>query len=139
VIRATLDTNVLASGFTYETSIPGRILEHWRLGQFDLVFSDTIIQELRRTLHRPYFAARITASEREDALAKLEADSSKITLQPFPSGVATHPEDDLILATAVQGHAHYLVTGDRQLQLLASHAGVAIVSPRAFLAALDGD
>jgi predicted nucleic acid-binding protein len=50
--------------------------------------------------------------------------------------VATHPEDDLVLATAVSAHADYLVTGDRKLQRLGSYQGVRILSPREFLAVL---
>jgi uncharacterized protein len=51
--------------------------------------------------------------------------------------VATHPEDDLVLAAAVSAEAGYLVTGDRQLQQLGRFRGVDIVSPRAFLAILE--
>ena len=51
--------------------------------------------------------------------------------------VATHPEDDLILATAVASGAHYLVTGDRKLRTIQSYQGVTIVSPREFLALLE--
>jgi predicted nucleic acid-binding protein len=53
------------------------------------------------------------------------------------TGVASHPEDDPILATAVSASADYLVTGDRQLQRLGSYRGVSIVSPREFLDLLD--
>jgi len=52
------------------------------------------------------------------------------------TGVATHPEDDLILATAVAGEASYLVTGDRKLRAVGAFQGVTILSPREFLARL---
>ena len=55
------------------------------------------------------------------------------------SGVATHPEDDLVLATAVSAQADYLVTRDRQLLKLGSYQGVAIVSPTEFLDELQKD
>ena len=139
MIRATLDTNVLASGVSHAASVPGLLLDWWQLNKFDLVLSEAILQELRRTLIRPYFTAGTSPAKRDAVLTSLTAQATLITLRPFPAGVATHPEDDLILATAVQGHAHYLVTGDRQLQLLDAHASVAIVSPRAFLDLLDAD
>jgi len=47
--------------------------------------------------------------------------------------MATHPEDDLILATAASARADYLVTGDRQLLALGTFEEIAIVTPRAFL------
>jgi uncharacterized protein len=52
------------------------------------------------------------------------------------SGVATHPEDDLILAAAVAGGVSYLVTGDRKLQAVGTFQRISILSPRAFLARL---
>jgi len=54
-------------------------------------------------------------------------------------GVATHPEDDLVLATAASAHADYLVTGDGKLQSLVSHEGTKIVSPREFLGILEAN
>ena len=51
--------------------------------------------------------------------------------------MATHPEDDLILATAVAGNAAYLVTGDRKLREVGSFHGVTMLSPRDFLERLS--
>ena len=53
------------------------------------------------------------------------------------SGVATHPEDDQILATAVSAQAEYLVTGDKKLQQLGAYQGVRVFAPRAFLDLLE--
>ena len=53
------------------------------------------------------------------------------------SGVATHPEDDLVLATAISGKADYLVTGDRQLLKLQEFEDVSIVSAAEFLLILQ--
>ena len=49
------------------------------------------------------------------------------------SGVATHSEDDVVLATALSARVDFLVTGDGKLQKLATYHGVCIVSPRQFL------
>jgi len=53
------------------------------------------------------------------------------------AGVATHPEDDAILATAVSARADYLVTSDKQLQRLGSYAGVTSLAPHDFLIQLE--
>lgn len=55
------------------------------------------------------------------------------------SGVATHPEDDLVLATALSGSAEVLVTGDKQLIRLGRIEQVAIMSPREFLTMLTDE
>lgn len=53
--------------------------------------------------------------------------------------MATHPEDDLVLATAVSAQADYLITGDAMLRKLRTYEGVSIVSPREFLDVLEVD
>ncbi len=54
-------------------------------------------------------------------------------------GVASHPEDDLILSIAASENADYLVTGDAELLRLGSHEGVTILSPRSFVDLLGSD
>ena len=51
-------------------------------------------------------------------------------------GIATTPEDDLILATAVSGNATHLVTGDRQLQNVGEYRGIKVLRAREFLSRL---
>jgi predicted nucleic acid-binding protein len=54
-------------------------------------------------------------------------------------GFVTHPEDDLILATAVASRSTFLVTGDRKLRAVGIFQCVTIPSPREFLVVLEGD
>ena len=137
MIRVTLDTNVLASGFMRPSSVPGELLERWEAAHYLLLISEAIVTELEDTFALPYFMAILTDRQRHEALNLLRKKATYVTLPPIIPSVATHPEDDLILATVAEGRANYLVTGDRQLQLLGSHAGAAIVSPRDFLALLE--
>lgn len=55
------------------------------------------------------------------------------------AGIATHREDDLILATALSGDASFLVTQDRQLLKLGSYRGLQIVPPGRLLAILESN
>jgi predicted nucleic acid-binding protein len=61
----------------------------------------------------------------------------QVEISIFVEGAATHPEDDLTLATAVSAAADILVTGDRQLRKLGSFQGVTILSPAEFIRLLD--
>ncbi len=136
MIRVVADTNVLASGlaaYHAEASPVALILDAWRYGSLDLVASAPIVAELRRTLAKPYFAQRFTTEEIERALYLVRHRSSFVQVLADVQGVATTPEDDLILATAVAGKAHVLVTGDRQLRNLGQYQGVRILGPRAFM------
>lgn len=141
MIRAVLDANVVASAvlrYDSATTAPTEILRAWYADVFNAVLSDALRAEIADTLLiKPYFAERIPSTVAERWLRRIDrkADSTAITTDV--TKVATHPEDDLILATAVSGFADYLVTGDRQLQRLRSFQGVEIVSPAEFLTVLS--
>src|SRR3712207_5405922 len=120
-------------GFSNPDNTLGELLRQWRDGRFELIVSRPILAELRRTLARPYFASVLTEPQRERLIGLLQRWATATALTVQVSGVATHPEDDLILATAVSARADYLVTGDDKLLRLRSYQGVKIVTPRKFL------
>lgn len=139
MIQAVLDTNVVVSGilrFDSPQSPPGQLLRLWLAGAFTVVTSAVLIAELERTLANPYFAARIPRPVGLRWVRSLDVLAVSTVVSVPVSGVATHPEDDLILATAASEVVDYLVTGDRQLQRLGTFHDVAIVSPGDFLAIL---
>ena len=136
---AVLDTNVLVSAFvgvTNSHSVPGQLLRAWLLGVFHLVVSAHILDEVTRTLAKPYFRRRLTLTQIVAAHSLLTRRAVLAQITVRVQRVAAHPEDDLILATALSANADFLVTGDEQLQRLGSYQGVQIVGPRAFLAVL---
>lgn len=133
MVVAVLDTNALATGIVSRDSPPGQLIDAWNDGLFHLVISEHIITELTRTLAKDYFRQRLTEAEAVDAVALLREQATVTPMIATVSGVATHSEDDLILATAVSSKARYLVTGDKQLQKLGRFKGVTILSPANFL------
>jgi len=142
VITAVLDTNALASGFRgvrNPVSTPGQIIQAWNARQFQLVVSEHVLGELRRAFGTRYFTRYLSAQQIADALRALEDEATLTPITAPVHGVATHPEDDLILATAVSANASYLVTGDGPLQKLGAYEGVTIVSPREFLDILEAE
>jgi uncharacterized protein len=141
MIRVVLDTNVLASGalgLTGGMTPPALLLHQWRAGRFQLIISDYIEKELRTTLAQPYFKRRIPSEDRELFLILLTRIAEHVTIRRRVTGVATHPEDDPILATALSARADYLVTGDQRLRdRVPSFQGIPLVSPAAFLDVLN--
>lgn len=141
MIRAALDANVLVSGILgalRETSTPGAILRAWRDRHFELITSDHIRAEVERALTQdPYFSARLTPEQVSADLASLAIDATQAEIIVEVVGVATHPEDDLVLAAAVSAGVDYLVTGGRQLLTLGQYRGITICSPRDFHSMLE--
>ncbi len=101
-----------------------------------------LIAEVDRTLNKAFFASRISGRRRDQTARSLNQDATLVSITEEVTGVATHPEDDLVLAAAVSTRADYLVTGDTQHRRLGRYlgvtiVGVTIVSPREFLNVLE--
>lgn len=139
--RATFDTNVLASGFVGRyrpESTPGALVRAWRRGAFVLASSEVLLAELAATFQQPYFRRQLTDADSAAALDLLRREATIVSLTATVAGVATHPEDDLVLATAVSAGSDYLVTGDGPLlRRVSTYEGVRLLSPRAFLTLLE--
>ena len=132
MISAVLDTNILASGALKPSSIPGQILKQWRDDKFELIISQHILSELEETLNKSYFRNILKTQDVDDLLELLISDASLTLIITKVAGVATHPEDDLVLATAESGKASFVVTGDHGLQNLKQFKNIKIVSPSTF-------
>lgn len=140
MISVVLDANVIVSGvlgLERAESTPGAIWRRWRQREFAMIVSTALIAEVERALRNPYFIARVSPELSAQAVASLRIDAIQMAITVEVSGVATHPEDDLVLAAAVSAAADYLVTGDKQLQKLGSFEGVSIVAPRDFLTIIE--
>jgi predicted nucleic acid-binding protein len=75
----------------------------------------------------------LSAQDRTDYLTLVQQHALIIAITARVMGIATHPEDDIIFATAVSARAQYLVTGDRKRQRLSAYKDIEILSPSAFL------
>ena len=133
-MRVVLDANTMASGAVAPTGgTLATVVESWQAGLFTVVLSAHLLGELERAFADPYFTKRLSP---EDIAAYLRMVRPTATITPLTEevhGVATHPEDDLVVATAVSSQVDYLVTGDTRLQRLGTFRGVTILSPRAFV------
>jgi putative PIN family toxin of toxin-antitoxin system len=134
-----LDTNIPVSGAISAAGTVSRIIDAWRSGQFKVIVSAPILDELERTFQKPYFRRYLAKKQSARFLLLLQRRATVSPITVAVRGIATHPEDDLILATAVSAKADYLVTGDSKLQRVGTYQGVRILSPRRFLEILKHD
>jgi putative PIN family toxin of toxin-antitoxin system len=132
VIRAVLDTNTLASGFLDNDGIPRKLINRWIAGEFELVLSKHILDELDRTLVKPYFQTAVSKVWESIVRNRMRSDAIHVQILGSLRGIASQPEDDPVIETALVGNADCLVTGDRQLRKLSGFRGLAIVNPFEF-------
>lgn len=139
MLRAVVDTNTLVSGLISPLGAPARIVHHWQQGDFLLLTSPVLLDELRRVLEYPRIADRLGWSSAErrrflDHLTTLALLTPGTLRLP---GATRDPQDDPVVACAVEGGADCIVSGDDDLLALRVYQGVRIVTPREFLALLE--
>lgn len=126
-MRVCLDTNVLVAAFATR----GLCADVLRavLTEHDLVLGEVILVELRRALK-----GKLKLSD--DRVAVVEAALGGVSILPRPSRPAAidvrDPSDRWIVATAVDGKADVIVTGDRDLLDIRDAAPLPILDPRSF-------
>lgn len=139
-LRVVLDTNVLLSGIAFPGSVPGKIMSAWRLGSLEVVLSDFIIEELRRVLPRLGHRHGLTSAEIDDLLDILSIQAEILTPH-VPDEQLLRDTNDLpvlgtLLAAVQSGNIDYLLTGDKDLLVLADRYPV--ISPADFWARHGG-
>lgn len=109
------------------------MIDAWLEEELQFVLSAPIFDELRRALGKRYFSRRLAAADRASCLDLVRGTALFMQIIVEVKGIASHPEDDLVIATAVSARVPYLVTGDHKLQSLKRFDDVTIVGPREFL------
>lgn len=135
-MRVVLDTNVLLSGLMYPSSTPGRVVDAWITGRFDLVVSYEQLTEIARTLSYPKIK-KVTGWDQptiEAFVRQLLLRAELVDTAGQSVEVEADPSDSPILASLTLSGADVLVTGDGDL--LALRDRFAIVTPAEFAARL---
>jgi uncharacterized protein len=140
VLRAVLDANVYVSALLRPEGPPGRIVERFLRGAFELVVSPAIVAEVARALTYPKLRRYLRegvdpGAWLEDILMLADLIAGEVTV----SGVSIDPGDDKYLAAALEGRAAFVATGDQALLSLHVFEGVRIVNPREFLGTVTAD
>lgn len=129
-MRAVVDVNVLISGVLSAQGPSAEVLRASRDGRFELVVSELLLAELKRTLAYPKLQKRI-AVETAAVFADWVRDHGTLAEDPAnpPPVSSRDPDDDYLLALAIDRRA-YLVTGDQDLLVLSSD--LPILTPAQF-------
>ena len=103
----------------YPNSKAGKILSHWRASKFDIVTSQTILNELKDVLMRPQIFKYVGWDEAKIdqyvTLLKFITEYIVIIPEHISVELPQNPNDTLVLATLLSSKANYLITGDNDL------------------------
>ncbi len=135
-MRAVLDPNVVISGALSPRGAPADILRSLAGGEFELIASQALLDELQRALAYPKLRLHISESDAA-GLVRWVADTASMVVDPDtdPPVHSRDPDDDYLIVLA-SAHRAALVSGDKDL--LALEGEIPVFSPRAFLDLLAG-
>ncbi|OLC98940.1 MAG: putative toxin-antitoxin system toxin component, PIN family [Acidobacteria bacterium 13_1_40CM_4_58_4] len=128
--RLVIDTNVFVSGLISGTGSPAHILRAIQNKRVIHLVSDPIVEEYLRVLDYPRIRRfkKITDAFIADIAAYLVYQTEQVEVLSRVK-MSPDPDDDVFLATAVDGNATFLVTGDKtDLLPLRIVEGIPIVS-----------
>ena len=124
-MKVFLDTNVLVSAYMAR-GLCADLLRHI-LAEHELLTGEVNLAELRRVLVERFHAPTAL-------IAAVEAELRDNTIIPKPGRPSAlpirDPDDRWVLASAVDGQADLLVTGDKDLLTVTAASPIPIVDPR---------
>jgi uncharacterized protein len=134
--RAVFDTTILISAFLHPGGLADELLTLAGEGRFELVLSSAIIIEAwRKLISGEHIRARYPFSDERVhlfclSLSQISTDVLRTT-KPL-SGVVRDPNDDMIIACAIDGRADTIVSRDKDLLSVSQFQEVAIITPETF-------
>ncbi|MBI4673112.1 MAG: putative toxin-antitoxin system toxin component, PIN family [Chloroflexi bacterium] len=132
ILVVVIDTSVWISGVFYRGN-PFRVLQAWRDGKFQLVYTDETLAEIETRLRNKAVQFGADIADVEEWMSFIRAFVRMVPSTGAGKGATRDPKDDKFLDAAISGGAAYLVSSDRDLLILQEYQGVKIVSPREFL------
>jgi len=131
--RVVIDTNLVLSALVFANGRLVPLRQAWQMRRVHPLVSPVTAAELVRALTYPKF--KLTATEQEELLADYLPYCETVRIPDTPP--ATPPCRDAFdvpfLQLALTGHADALVTGDKDLLVLAGELSIPVLSAEQFL------
>jgi len=127
-----LDTDVMVAALRSDTGASRQVLEAARVHRFELLLSVPLILEYESVLTRPeqLAASRATTEDVSAVLDELAAVAKRVQLIIRTRPMLPDPKDEMVLETAVNGHADAIVTfNDRHFKPVAERFHCLVLRP----------
>jgi len=128
-VKILFDRNVLFAAFISHGVCAGLYEESLQRGQ--IVVSEDILTE-EQLINK----ARLTPNEAREVTLSVRTHAEVVKATTLPHATCRDPDDDMILAAALEGKVDALVTVDQDLLVLNEFQTIPILNPRSCLIAL---
>lgn len=134
-MRVVLDTNQHISAIIRPDGNSAQILRLWRIGLIEIAISPAMLEEFAVVVHRPRIQQRYNLSD-TDIAEYIEVLNTFAIVVPGTitvDAVPDDPDNNIIIACAIEAETDMIISGDQHLLLLGSYQGIPIVKAVDFL------
>ncbi|MBV7331617.1 putative toxin-antitoxin system toxin component, PIN family [Chloroflexi bacterium TSY] len=142
MLRVVLDTNLFVSSILVTHGLPAQAIQQWRERRYLLITSPALIAEIRHTLGYERIRRKYHVTDDDvEALTKLLQKDALVVpgTADVWGAIPDDPDDEHVLACAIDGQANLIASGDRHLLALGDFRTIPIVPVRTFLEPLAAD
>jgi putative PIN family toxin of toxin-antitoxin system len=135
MIKAVLDTNILVSASLFPNGNPANIVKRGLAGDFEVIVSDTILQEFRRCSFKSKLITQYGLNQQKviDFCSAFLPTATLVISKVGSVAISRDRDDDHVLSAAIMSKANYIVTGDKDLLVLNGFRDVLITAPSDFI------
>ncbi|MDJ0616243.1 MAG: putative toxin-antitoxin system toxin component, PIN family [Calothrix sp. MO_192.B10] len=134
--RVVIDTNVFISALLNPEGTPRKVI-NIAISQFLILQSEATYQELESRISKKKFDKYLEENDRFKFLLAVRNESLFIDIV-HQTEICSDSDDNKFLELAVSGNASYIITGDKDLLILNTYQGIAIITPANFLSIAQG-
>jgi hypothetical protein len=142
MLRVVVDTNIFVSSLLSTTGAPAHVIDAWRMRKYLLVMSEPLIAEIQSVLSSARIRLKysIDSKDIEEIVMLLRREALMVPgRENLPGAIPADPQDEIILACALEGEADFIVSGDHHLLDLKEYRGIPILKAREFLQELENE
>ncbi|MBI2646653.1 MAG: putative toxin-antitoxin system toxin component, PIN family [Deltaproteobacteria bacterium] len=133
--RVVVDTNIVLSGFLSSKGAPAKILNAWVSQQFTPLVSLELKQEYFSVLEYRHIKERLASryTRAHEMLTAIIKIAKFVNIKNPKIHLFSDTDDDILAEIAIQGKAHYIISGDKAVLNVKRYKDIEIVSATEFL------
>lgn len=125
MLRIVLDTNVLVSAIICNGK-PRKLFQMGIDGKYKILISKEPLDELSKVIQRPKF--KMTNEDIIRIVSALMETGENVSVTSSFEVINNDPDDNILINTAYDGKADYIVSGDKDIKNLKNFKKIRIVS-----------
>ena len=129
MVRVVVDTDVLMSALINNGKSRKLVLK--LLEEHTVILSSQMLAELADVISRDKFSVKCSQVDR--FISILVKKATVVSVRSIPKVILEDPDDDVVLTTALNGKAEFIVSGDKHLLKIACYEKTQIVSVNQFI------